>query len=76
MGSRERLAAPRKQNGDERKDVDITPMLGKSTILVLIYLKQYSLSIGSLAIHMLTEETAPPPISDEYQPLLRKLTQN
>ena len=30
MGSRERLAAPKKQNGDERKDVDITPVFGKA----------------------------------------------
>ena len=75
MGSRERLAAPKKQN--EREDVDTTPkqmdwknQRRRDSTSSAIQ-QRYSLSIGSN--DMLTEE-APLPISDEHQPLLRTLT--
>ena len=73
MESRERPAAPKKQNGDEQ-DVDSTPkqMVWESQRFPSSSIqRQYSLSIGSN--HMLTEE-ASPPIADEHQPLLRTLT--
>ena len=73
MGSRERPAASKKQNGDEQ-DVDITPkqMVWESQRSSSSPIqRQQSLSMGSN--HMLTEE-AFAPISDEHQPLLRTLT--
>lgn len=81
MGSRERLAAPKKQNEDEREDVDttITPKQmdwenqrrnrdSTSSPHIQQVEQQYSFPISSN--RMLTEE-APPPILDEHQPLLR-----
>ena len=81
MGSRERPATPKKQNEDEREDAYSTTSKQRdwenqrrrdSTSSPHIQQQQYSLSIGSN--HMLTEEQAPPAVSDEYQPLLRTLT--
>jgi hypothetical protein len=79
MGSRERPAAPKKQNVDD--DADTTTLKGPkqmdwerrrdSISSPPIQQQQYSFSIGSN--HILTEEDLPP-ISDEHQPLLRTLT--